>query len=288
MEPQTESVAPQGESKTRVEDYSLLSIGDHLVPEPTHSPIHNDHPQVDVAPLLQPPPPTYKAVFTHQITDALTRCGINVNYVNPVPIGAGANHVVYRLSEPGMPERVIKLGKILSVTTMTYGRDEEHENVATARSYFKDYSAATEVKSDPLDNSFFCLVQELVKGQPLSNISIKGKPELQRQLADIVRCNNGLYRHENMSLDFIGMSGLFSWIKSQITRLLLRKSEFLVSNIFIDPDGRLKIIDFEYFKFKDHVPLGRRFLNFIGFSMNRILMRHYFGLDIKKPRPSPP
>ena len=107
---------------------------------------------------------------------------------------------------------------------------------------------------------------------------------MRKQLAEIVRLNNRLYNEGRMCLDFMGMAGFTGWFKSQFKKFLLHKSVFEVSNIIEDENGRLKIIDFEYFNLNKHVGVKKKIINFVGMTANRILMKHYFGLDIKKAK----
>lgn len=228
-------------------------------------------------------PPQFSASFTKPITEALSRCNISIEHINPVPLGQGANHVVYEYDPPGEHKKVIKIAKTASHTTLTHdgGRGAE-EGISIAQKAFGSYAASAEVRIDPKDPDRYFVIQDLVKGKAITNHRIKNNPYLKRQLAEIVHKNNVLYKNHKMSLDFVGMPGFVGWIKSQFKKLLLRKSEFEVSNIIEDENGALKIIDFEYFRLADHVKLKQRFLNFIGMQANRILMKHYFGLDIKK------
>lgn len=212
----------------------------------------------------------------------LTNCGIQVDYVNPKPIGEGANHLVYRYTIPGETERVIKIAKPASTTTLTQGVDEEKSNTDFAVKYFSKYAVDTQILSDPTNPKLHCVVQEEVKGKPLDNMVFKENANIRKQLAEIIAMNNKLYKEQKMSLDFVGMPGFMGWLKKQFGKLLMRKSTFEVSNILVDKNGSLKIIDFEYFKYRGNISLKKRATNFVGMLVNRILMKHYFGLDIKK------
>lgn len=238
-------------------------------------------------PTLEPQPkvilPQFTASFTQSISEALKRCNIATEFINPVPLGQGSNHLVYLYTIPNEPERVIKMAKAKSPTTLTHdGGKGAEEGIEIAKNAFGSYAADAQIRIDPQDAERYFVIQDLVKGKPITNLRIKQSPKLQKQLADIVRRNNKLYKQERMSLDFIGMPGFLGWFKSQFKKLLLHKSEFEVSNIIEDENGNLKIIDFEYFRLADHVGIKQRFFNFIGMQANRILMKHYFGLDIKK------
>ena len=158
----------------------------------------------------------------------------------------------------------------------------KEDNIKKGKEYFKNYSLPTETRADPENNEFFCVIQETVNGKPLTNWNIRENPDLRNQLDEIVRLNHKLYSQEKKSLDFVGMPGFSSWIKRQLGKILLRKSEFEVSNILIDPNNKLKIVDFEFFDFADNVSFRKKVSNLFGSITNRVLMKHYTGLDINK------
>jgi len=216
--------------------------------------------QTPPEPAFQPQPnitiPHYTATFTQPISEALKRCAITTEFINPVPLGQGSNHLVYLHTVPNEPVRVIKMAKAKSPTTLTHdGGKGAEEGIEIAKKAFGSYAAEAEVRIDPQDAERYFVIQDLVNGKPITNIRVKQSPNLQKQLADIVRRNNMLYKQDKMSLDFIGMPGFLGWFKSQFKKLLLHKSEFEVSNIIEDESGNLKIIDFEYFRLADHVGL---------------------------------
>lgn len=270
----------------RTERSSILEPEIKIVPNWAEiSPPTAQTPSPELSPQLQTKVnlPQYTASFTQPISEALKRCNIATEFINPVPLGQGSNHLVYLYTVPNEPVRVIKMAKAKSPTTLTHdGGKGAEEGIEIAQKAFGSYAAEAEVRIDPQDAERYFVIQDLVKGKPITNIRVKQNPKLQKQLADIVRRNNMLYKQDKMSLDFIGMPGFLGWFKSQFKKLLLHKSEFEVSNIIEDESGNLKIIDFEYFRLADHVGLKQRFFNFIGMQTNRILMKHYFGLDIKE------
>ena len=226
--------------------------------------------------------PVYSTVFTKQTAESLARCGIDTKYINPTPLGQGANHVVYMIDTPGIEKKVLKISKPSTIVTMTDGHEGEKESFAHAITYFTHkYIPMTDVYKDPNSN-FYCIIQDAVKGKEITNLSIRNKPEVLAQLAEIVKMNNALYKNKRLTLDFVGMNGFMGWLRMQTRPLLLRKSEFSVSNILIDDNDHLKIIDFEFFDLGHKVSIFKRFLNWIGTTTNRVLMKHYFGLDILK------
>jgi len=227
--------------------------------------------------------PIYNSTFTRDISESMIRCGIQVDYVNPTPLGEGANHLVYSYSLPNEKPRVIKIAKEQSTTTLTENSAEgEREGNEIAKKTFSHYAATTDVMNDPKGDDRYFVIQDAVKGKPVTNSRFKSNGSVRKQLSEIVQKNNKLYADEKMCLDFVGMAGFTGWFKKQFKKLLLRKSEFEVSNIIEGEDGKLKIIDFEYFNLNGHISFMKKITNFLGMTVNRILMKHYFGLDIKK------
>lgn len=266
-----------------------------VIPEQPHlpeklKPIPSPHDSITTPPSIttsstdtMAPKPVYNSTFTRDISDSLTRCGIQVDYVNPTPLGEGANHLVYSYSVPNEKPQVIKIAKEQSTTTLTDGgADGEREGNEIAKKTFSQYAATTDVMNDPKGDDRYFVIQEAVKGKPVTNSRFKSNSSVRKQLAEIVQKNNRLYADEKMCLDFVGMAGFTGWFKKQFKKLLLRKSEFEVSNIIEGEDGKLKIIDFEYFNLNGHIGFRKKVTNFLGMTVNRILMKHYFGLDIKK------
>jgi len=227
--------------------------------------------------------PHYTSTFTHDISDSLLRSGIQVDYVNPTPLGTGANHLVYSYTVPQERPRVIKIAKTKSVTTLTYGGSQgEKEGIDLARKVFGSYAADTTVKDDPKNTNKYFVVQEAVRGKSISNKRYKEDAQIRNQLVEIVKLNNKLYTEKKMCLDFIGMAGFKGWFKKQFKKLFFKNSEFEISNIIENEEGKLKIIDFEYFDLNNKVGLKKRIINRIGMEVNRFLVKHYFKLDIKK------
>ena len=94
----------------------------------------------------------------------------------------------------------------------------------------------------------------------------------------ITELNQKLFTEKKLALDFVGMPGFISWIQKQFSKLIMRKSVFEVSNLLIDEkDGRVYIIDYDLFNFSK-----KRLISSFGFFVNRLMMKHYFGVDIKK------
>ncbi len=103
------------------------------------------------------------------------------------------------------------------------------------------------------------------------------------QLVDLARLNREMMRQTGHSLDFIGVPGGFTWLRHQFMQIITKKSEFQLSNIHVDSEGNLKIIDEGLLRFKN-VSLKQRLTSYLGFFANRLIMRLYFGVDLM-PKP---
>lgn len=218
-----------------------------------------------------------KAVFMPATAEFLNRCGIDPAHVNPKPIGEGFTHVVFDYRPPGSERKVVKIPRTASQGLMSSGYEEESENIGLIQKYFGEYAARTDVRKDP-ETVRYVTVQEAIEGTP-----VKSSTETQMvrtQLADIMRLNREMMRQTGHSLDFIGVPGGLSWLRHSIRSIFTQKSDFDVSNILIDGNGKLKIVDFDVIRFKD-VPPKQWAISQFGFAANRIIMRLYFGVDMK-------
>jgi len=222
------------------------------------------------------PSPEPTAVFTNETKELLTKCGLNPDHVNPIPIGKGANHTVFSYEIPGKEKQVIKIPNPHSAASLTKGMIEEDANITTVIAAFPRFAIPTLIKKDP-DSDRYCIVQQAVTGTPLTQLNCK--PELKKQLQDIIALNHRLIETQHISLDFVGMPGFFTWIKRQFRR----HGPFEVSNIMIDSQGQLKIIDYDIFDFNHGSSIRHKIASRIGFIANRFLMHHYFGVDIQSP-----
>lgn len=287
------SEVPAPRQNTAIQEAALatpLEPRNYIISPEKHLPLNQKNtipntPIPDSAPSIETisEKPYYTSTFTHDVSDSLVRCGIQVDYVNPTPLGEGANHLVYSYLIPDEPHRVIKIAKTKSVTTLTHGGSQgEKEGIGLAQKAFASYAAETSVKDDQKNTDKYVVVQEAVRGKPISNLRFKESSQIKNQLIEIVKLNNKLYNEKGMCLDFIGMEGFKGWFKKQFKKLFIKNSEFEISNIIENEEGKLKIIDFEYFDLNKNVGIKKRVINTIGMGVNRFLMKHYFNLDIKK------
>ena len=242
------------------------------------------HPQIPLAvisPTLTQKIPA--AEFTTQTAEALKRCGVNPDLFNPENPILGAGHVVFK-SKPSSGGKVLKIGRTPRniINTMTEGYEGEKANLDLAVKYFtRKYIPPTEVYKDhQLKPEFYCVVQDTISGKHLTNIIVQNNPALLSQLEEIIQMNARLYREKRITLDFIGVNGVVAWLKELFSGYVLRKRELPVSNILVDKDGNLKIIDFEFFDFSKQAGIKKKLVNWFCTTTNRILMKHYFGLDI--------
>ncbi|MCL4374626.1 hypothetical protein M1523_02055 [Patescibacteria group bacterium] len=245
--------------------HSLPTVGNQTVNR-------TDRPQLTMEKLPERPP---AAVLTKETEQFLVNCNLNPVYLNPVPIGRGANHTVFAYDEPGQPKKVVKFPNLQIITGMNNGILDEDANISTMMRAFPNHVLPTETRRDPQSDRY-CIVQQALKGQPLTNHNIT--PDLRRQLSEIVTSNQHLMEKEQLALDMTGMPGFLSWIK----RKLRGDTPFELSNIMIDDQGKLMIIDYDLYKFNHGVGLRRRIGARLGFLVDRLMIHHYFGIDIQK------
>lgn len=259
-------------------------INKRLVPKPptTVPSIAMEKPKYEAAKVKKiekktPPLWETKAVFMPATAEFLKNCNIDPAYVNPKPMGEGLTHIVFDYRPFTGERKVVKIPRAVSKGLMSSGFEEERENVAIIQKYFGEYAATTEVRQDPKTKKYLT-VQEAIVGE-----TVKSSTETQMvrtQLADIMRLNREMMRQTGHSLDIIGLVGGMSWLRHSVRSIFTQKSDFDVSNILIQKDGKLKIIDFDVIRFKD-IPPQQWAISQFGFAANRVIMRLYFGVDMK-------
>ena len=137
-------------------------------------------PNLSVEASSQTPIPVFNATFTKDVSDSLTRCGVQVEYVNPVALGQGANHIVYSYQLPNEAPQVIKIAKEVSGTTLTHGgANGESEGIDLAQKVFKHYAANTEVLVDPKNKDKYYVIQDAINGKTISNLHFKNNYSVQ-------------------------------------------------------------------------------------------------------------
>lgn len=218
-----------------------------------------------------------KAEFLPATVSFLERCGINPDHVDPRPLGQGFTHIVFSYHPEGEPARVVKIPRGVSSGFMSGSFVEDQDNIAMVRKFFGDYSVPTEVRMDQTTGKYL-YVQDIVGGKPVT--SLTESQSIRTQIADLARLNREMMRQKQVSMDFLGVPGFLTLVRHQFWSIISRKSHFELSNIFEDEWGKLKLIDSGLIRFKD-VPFKQRMISHLGFFVNRIIMRLYFGVDIK-------
>ena len=229
------------------------------------SPQHEDKPKISYG----------SAEFLPEINTLLIACDIDPSIVNPVSIGEGANHIVFRATDGSF---VVKIPKSESKVTMNMGHEDEQKQINKIKKAFPNFSLPTEIRGDEKTGKYI-VIQKAVDGKSITNHT--KDPELLKQLHHIIELNNQLYAESGESLDFVGMPGFMSWVKRQFKKIILRKSDFEVSNILVDEKTkRLYIIDTDVLR-TQNVPLKTALISRVGLFVNRMLMKWYFRKDIK-------
>lgn len=248
--------------------------------EPQLNPSATPLPPEIVSKSLQESKVSPSAVFLPEVVRFFENCGIQSKYVDPVKIGKGANHTVFMYSPPGEEAMVIKIPN--ESASLSESELEEKRNINVIQKAFGKYTLPTEVRKDQSSGKY-CVVQKAVKGRAVTNKNYK-EGTIQAQLSEIISMNHKLYEEQGISLDFVGMPGFTTWVKRQFKKFLLRESEIEVSNLIVnEEDGKVYIIDYDLLEVKGNVGIKKKAVSVLGFFVNRVLMKHYFGVDIKKP-----
>lgn len=227
----------------------------------------------------KPVPPLWKsqAEFLPQTAAFLKNCGIDPAFVDPKPMGWGFTHIVFSYLPDGQSPKVIKIPRASTNNYMTQGYHEDLDNIALVKKYFGEYSVPTELRLDPSTGKYV-YIQDAIKGNPINHLT--ETQYARTQLVDMARLNREMMRQTGQSLDFLGIPGFFSLLRHHIRHIFSKNSSFEVSNVLIDDTGKLKIIDDGLLRFRN-VPFKQRMISSLGFMVNRVIMRLYFGVDLK-------
>jgi hypothetical protein len=253
----------------------LAREGD-IVEEARQPKINIKHEYV-VTPATPEAPAQVKAEFLPSAKQFFENCGLDASRINPVPLGEGLAHIVYAYTSPEGKAQVIKISKPESTGLMNQGRRDESENIRLITKYFGQFAVPTEIRSDPTTGRYV-IIQDAIEGKPITNKS--QTPEIDAQLQELMRCNRRLMKETGSSMDFLGVPGAWSWARHQFRRFFTRTSEFEVSNLLVDPQGKIRIIDYDMLRFRK-ISLRQRAISNLGFTANRFVMNAYFGVDMK-------
>lgn len=229
--------------------------------------------------------PPRNVCFTEEMRTKLAQCGINTSIFNPLFLGVGANHHVFQLND----KEVLKLPTALSFATMTIGPEEERASYNQARKYFTDKYIPKTTVFENINTGFYCVVQDKVEGNVLTTQSLQRQNKLQDQLTEIITMNQHFYGNECRTLDLVGLNGFLSMLERQRKKIPIfsnNNQAFLLSNFLVNQEGNIKIIDFESFDLGHKVGFSKWHFNWLRVEINRLLMLHYFGLDILGQTPA--
>lgn len=240
-------------------------------------------PRIDLQHELVPQEPTpespalVRAEFLPSAKKFFENCGLDPARINPVPLGEGFTHVVFSYTSPEGRAQVVKVSKPETEGLMNKGRRDESENINLITKYFGAFAVPTEIRSDPTTGKYV-IIQDAVKGAPITNKS--QTPEIDAQLAELMKCNRRLMKDTGHSMDFIGVPGFLSWARHQFKKFFERTSVFEISNLLLDEQGKIRIIDYDMLRFRNVTP-KQAMISRLGFNMNRFVMKSYFNLDMK-------
>lgn len=222
-------------------------------------------------------PSQIRAEFLPSAKLFFENCGLDSSRIDPIPIGEGYNHMVFAYHSPESVEKVIKIPKPETQGLMNKGRRDESENIHVITKYFSQFTVPTEIRSDPATGKYL-IIQNVVEGDPITNKS--QTPEIDVQLAELMRCNRRLMKDTGHSMDFVGVPGIVSWARHQFHQFFERTSVFEISNLILDTQGKIRIIDYDMLRFRNVSP-RQGFISRLGFNVNRFIMKTYFGVDMK-------
>lgn len=221
-----------------------------------------------------------RAEFLPETSAFLKGCGIDPERVNPIPMGEGLTNVVFWYDAPDGSRKVVKIARQARKGFMSAGYHHDAENIALVKKFFGSYAIPTELRRDQATGKYVML-QDAIVGKPVTNKTESAS--VRAQLVDLARLNREMMRQTGHSMDFVGVPGMFTWLRHQFMQIITKKSEFQLSNIHVDSEGNLKIIDEGLLRFKN-VSLKQRLTSYFGFFANRLIMRLYFGVDLM-PKP---
>lgn len=226
------------------------------------------------------PPPLWKekAEFLPATAEFFRNCGIDPRYVNPTPLGEGLTNVVFAYIAPDGSNKVVKLARDARKGFMSTGYEQDAENIALVKKYFKEYAVPTEIHQDSKTGKYL-IVQDAVHGKAITN-KLENQ-SIRSQLVDMARLNREMMRQTGYSMDFIGVPGMLTWIRHQFRQIITNKSEFEISNILVDDEGKLKIIDEGLLRLNKSKTPKQWMGSTSGFLANRLIMRLYFGVDLQ-------
>lgn len=219
-----------------------------------------------------------RADFTKDTLLFFQHVGIDPFKVDPIPIGLGANHAVYRYETPEAAQRVIKLTRPGGPLSKMNKGISEKENIELIREYFGDYFPKTEFIEDPL-TMINCQIQDVVEGVPITDKNYTF--EIQKQLERMALMNKRAVTEKQISLDFVGMHGFIKWMAKQLNKLIFKKGTAEIANVLVDRHGQVKLIDTDFYRFNDPRQSSREHLFAkIAYFFTQRFMKHYFKVNV--------
>lgn len=221
-----------------------------------------------------------KAAFLSSMETFFRACDINPKHVNPKPLGEGFTKVAFDYQIPGDIARVVKVPKTTSAELMSADMAQDQENIDLVHKFFGSYAVPTHIRQDEKTGKYL-IVQDKVDGTAVASDGISDA--VRAQLVDLARLNREMMRQTGHSMDFIGVPGMLEWARHSVRKIVNKKSTFVLSNLLVNKDGKVKIIDETLLRFRD-VSAKQRTISNLGFLANRLVMRLYFGVDLL-PKP---
>jgi len=210
-----------------------------------------------------------------KVMRVLEACGIDPDTVEPEPIGSGGNHLVYRTLDE---ELVVKIPINQRLGTVR-GAYEEGLNLNHYLSYFGEYAVPAQIIET---DTCYCTTMRYVVGRVLTagdilqadSLKFGDLSGIRFQLKDILVCNQRLMAELGRFIDLVGLYGLpYSlagfWTDGNASRL---------TNVLVDGDGRLHIIDYDMLDLYPLTPLDK-VKSVFAYQLNQQTLRRHFGLS---------
>lgn len=197
----------------------------------------------------------------------------------------GLQHRIYEYARENK-RWVLKLTTPVPLLRFPTG-EQARQNSALVPRYFSPYAVEPTEVIPLRDRSYAILQRRLNTFRPITPADLGNSARLRTQFLDLARRNLEMIQTVGRSLDFLGREGQR---KSRAALLGLNRTPS-IANVVIEtqPDGseQLRIVDTDLENFYPGATDVRDLLSALGarlaVALNRLLIRHFFGIDIAHP-----
>ncbi len=158
--------------------------------------------------------------------------GYDPNFVNPTPIGMGAEHVVYLYAPPFEQKKALKIPR-RSAISFKLDLDVEKLDRTLIERYLPRYSVPSRVLQR---GDSYLIEAHFVAGK---HLTLQEVDSYREQVDDMFECNARMVREAGASVDFFGLDG----VKDVATLAGLRGKPYRLANVLVSDDDSLKVVD---------------------------------------------